>query len=322
MSISRRRFLESTAVAGLAANALAATGKLPKRTLGKTGAEVSMLAFGCGSRLLSYSDEQAVEALNKGIDLGITYIDTAQGYGNGRSEQIVGQVMKNRRKEVWLATKVQERDPEKVRRLIEQSLKSLNTDRVDLLHIHSLAKEDDLARIEAKGGLLEVIRSARDQKMARFIGITSHTDPATLKTALERHDFDCTQFALNAARAGQANFKKGSPQTTPGTSFEDLALPVARRKKMGVIAMKVFGQEHLLGRGASTEKLIHYSLSLDGVTTAVAGMPKIEHIDSNVAAVRAFKPLPKSEMRQLAMSMSMMEAKLAMDRFFADHVDA
>ena len=321
MSLSRRQFLESTAIGGLATNALAAKGKLPKRTLGKTGAEVSMLAFGCGSRLMSYPDDKAVEALNKGIDQGITYIDTAQAYGDGHSEEVVGRVMKTRRKEVWLATKVQERDPEKAKRLIEESLRKLNTDHVDLLHIHSLGKEDDLARIEAKGGLLDVIRSARDQKMTRFIGVTTHTDPGTLKLALGRHDFDCTQFALNAARAGQANLKKGSPQTTPGTSFEDLALPVARRKKMGVIAMKVFGQEHLLGRGASPERLIHYSLSLEGVTTAVAGMPKFEHIDSNVAAVRAFKRLPKSEMQQLAMSMSMLEAKVAMDRFFADHVD-
>lgn len=319
MSISRRQFLESTAVAGLATNALAAKGKLPTRILGKTGAKVSMLAFGCGSRLMSYTDDKAIEALNRGLDLGITYVDTAQSYGDGHSEEVVGQVMKTRRKEVWLATKVSERDGEKAKRLIEESLRKLNTDHVDLLHIHSLGKEDDLARIEAKGGVLDVIRNARDQKMARFIGITCHTDPAVLKTALERHDFDCTQFALNAARAGQANFKKGSPQTTPGTSFEDLALPVARRKHMGVIAMKVFGQEHLIGRGAAPERLIHYSLSLEGVTTAVAGMPKFEFIDANVAAVRDFKQLPKSEMKQLAMSMS--EAKLAMDHFFSDHVD-
>jgi predicted aldo/keto reductase-like oxidoreductase len=320
MSISRRRFLESTAVAGLATNAFAAKGALPVRTLGKTGAKVSILAFGCGSRLLSYPDDKAIEALNKGLDLGITYVDTAQGYGNGHSEELVGQVMKTRRKEVWLATKVQERDPEKAKRLIEQSLKRLNTDHVDLMHVHALGNAADLAKIEAKGGVLDVIRNARDQKMTRFIGITCHQDPAVLKTALERHDFDCTQFALNAARAGAANMKKGSPASAPGTSFEELALPVARRKRMGVIAMKVFGQEQLLDRGATPEKLLYYPLSLDGVTVAVAGMPKFEYIESNIAAAKAFKPLPKSEMQQLAYSLA--GAKFAMDRFFADHIDA
>jgi aryl-alcohol dehydrogenase-like predicted oxidoreductase len=114
--------------------------------------------------------------------------------------------------------------------------------------------------------------------------------------------------------------KPGSPKTAAGMSFEELALPVARRKNMGVIAMKVFGQEQLLGRGADTRQLLYYSLSVPGVHVAVAGMPKMEHIEQNIANARAFKPLPKSEMRQLAMSMS--GAKAGLDRFFADHVDA
>jgi predicted aldo/keto reductase-like oxidoreductase len=321
MSVSRRRFLESTAIAGFAGKALADKGQLPIHILGKTGAKVSLLAFGGGSRFLMHKpDEKAVEALNKALDLGITYVDTAQSYGNGESERLVGMVMKTRRKEVFLADKISNRDGSQTRRLVEESLRKLNTDHVDLLHIHSLGDPADLAAIEAKGGVLDQIRKLRDEKMTRFIGITCHQDPSVLKTALERHEFDCTQMALNAARAGQANLKQGSPPTPQGTSFEELALPVARRKKMGVIAMKVFGQEQLLGRGAGTQRLLYYSLSLDGVHVAVAGMPKMEHIEQNIAAARTFKPLPKDEMQRLAMSMS--EAKFALDHFFADHIDA
>lgn len=289
------------------------------RTLGKTGARVSVLAFGSGSRWLAYKEEdKALEAMSKALDLGITYIDTAYAYGNGQSETWVGKLMPARRKSVFLATKVPDRNGDEAMRRIESSLKRLNTDHVDLLHIHSLLGEDDLAKIEAKDGVLHTLRKARDQKMARFIGVTSHTDPAVLKTALERHDFDCTQMALNAARAGMAKGISAYGEAHPN-SFESLALPVANRKKMGVIAMKIFAQEQLNGK-APVEKLISYSLSLP-VTAAVLGMPKMEYIEENIQVAKRFKPLPKNEMRQLSDQLAGAH-KASIDRFFADHVDA
>src|SRR5262249_2276510 len=102
-------------------------------------------------------------------------------------------------------------------------------------------------------------------------------------------------------------------------SFETIALPVANRKKMGVIAMKVFAQEGLVGQ-APPEKLMYYALSLP-VTLCVIGMPKIEHIDQNVAMAKAFKPLPKSEMQELAKRLSE-KNKMALDRYFSNHIDA
>src|SRR5581483_2424466 len=305
MGISRRRFLETTTLGGLAAGASvgAPTGqrKLPTRILGSTGAEVTMLAMGGGSRFLMYKDEdKALEALNRAFDLGITYMDTDYGYGNGLSEERVGKVMKTRRKGIFLATKINKRNGDEAMRILEGSLKRLQTDHLDLIHVHSLTDADDLAQIEAKDGVLNVLHKLRDQKVTRFIGITSHTDPEVLRTALERHDFDCTQMALNAAMVGMKS-GKGSmvPNESLKTSFEAVALPVARHKKLGVIAMKVFAQEALVGE-APPEKLIRYSLSLPGVTTAVAGMPKLEHIEQNVEIVRNFKPLPKSEMKELS----------------------
>jgi predicted aldo/keto reductase-like oxidoreductase len=255
---SRREFLETTAIGTLAAGSLAAAGAsqpLPTRALGKTGVQVSILAMGGGSRLQMYKeDDQAVQAIQKALDLGVTYIDTSDDYTNHLSERRIGAALKGRRNGVFVATKLSDRDPANSFKIVEESLKSLQMDRVDLLHIHSLQKEDDLARIEARGGVLDQIRKMRDQKMTRFIGITCHFDPSVLKLALERHDFDVTQMALNGALVGMEGSRM-VPNRTLKTSFETLALPVANRKNMGVIAMKVFAQEALVGELGPKNKL-------------------------------------------------------------------
>jgi predicted aldo/keto reductase-like oxidoreductase len=300
MSLSRRSFLESAAASALAAHAALAMevdekSGMPTRVFGQTGARVSILAFGCGSRWLAYREEdKAIEAMNKAIDLGVTYIDTAYQYGNGLSETRVGKVLKSRggKNGLWVTTKVPDRNGDEARRTLEGSLKRLGLDQVDLCHIHSLTTEDDLAAIEAKDGVLAMLYKLRDQKLVRNVGITSHTDPVVMKTALERHDFNCCQMALNGGRIGMdaaGNRRIGS--------FETLALPVANRKKMGVIAMKIFLQEKLLGK-APVEKLIQYSMSLP-VTATVIGMPKLEYIDANIRIAKAFQPLPPDEMDNL-----------------------
>ncbi len=322
--LSRREFLGAAT-----STALAATGNdrpMPTRVLGKTGAKVSILAMGCGSRLLSYEKEEAaVEAINLALDLGITYLDTAYGYGNGKSETWVGQVLKTRRKGIWVATKINNRDPEQAQRILEASMKRLQTDHVDLIHVHSLQDEDDLAKVEAKGGVLDVLRKLRDQKVTRFIGITSHYNPAVLKTAIERHDIDCVQMALNGALQGFTN-GKGKMVINPAmtTSFEQVALPAARKKNLGILAMKIMGQEELLGPGpgkSDPAKLLQYTLSLQGPAAAVVGMPKLEFVRQNIAWAKAFKPMPKSEMKTLSQRLSDAN-KVALDWKFQDHVDA
>jgi uncharacterized protein len=322
MSTSRRGFLKSAALTTLAGSTLHAAGDtaMPTRVLGRTGARVSILAFGCGSRFLMYKEEdKALEALNHALDLGITYVDTAYGYGNGLSETRVGKVMKTRRNGVWLSTKVLNRNGDEAMRTVEGSLKRLQTDHLDLIHIHSLSDADDLAKIEAKDGVLNMLYKLRDQKVTRAVGITSHMDPAVLKTALERHDFDCTQMALNAAKSGMVSGTSGMDIHPTQQSFEQLALPVANRKNMGVIAMKVFAQEALSGK-ASGEKLIRYSLSLP-VSSAVVGMPKLDIISENVSIAKNFRPLPPDEMKSL--SGELMHAyKASLDSFFSQHLDS
>lgn len=312
---SRRKFLKNLTLATAAgvtlpvreAPARAKSATLPRRTLGGTGAQVSVLAFGSGSRFLMYEEEdQALEALTLALDGGINYIDTAVSYGNGKSESRIGQLMPTRRKEIFLATKIQDRTRDGFRRDLEASLKRLRVDQLDLLHIHSLGREDDLRKVEAPDGVLQELYRAREQKLTRFIGITSHTDGPTLARALERHDFDCTQMALN-------------PSLFNG--FEEHALPVARKKNLGIIAMKVTAQGKLLGEGpglTDVESLFRYDLSLP-VATVSFGMPKIEFIRHNLKVARNFNPLTEAEAQGLQVKLA--PSRRAMEEYWAHHVD-
>ena len=328
MSLSRRQFLETATAATATAGVLNAARNegpgntpLPTRVLGKTGARVSILGMGCGSRFLMYKDEDAaIGALHRAFDHGITYYDTAYSYGNGLSESRVGQAFEGKRDRVWITTKIDEREGDAARRRVEGSLKRLRTDRIDLVHIHALMDEDDLAKIEAKDGVLNAFLKLKEEGAIRNVGITSHYNPAVLKTALERHPFDCTQMALNAALVGMKDGAHGMiPNPAIVTSFETLALPVALHKGMGVLAMKVFAQE-ALSNEAPAEKLIRYSLSLP-VTAVVVGMPKPEMIDENVRIVKAFQPMPKGEMHTFSNSVALRN-KARIDEMFRDHVDA
>jgi uncharacterized protein len=310
--ISRRQFLENLGLGAAAGTSLLllkdvagahpANNVLPSRTFGRTGAKVSILAFGCGSRFLMYKDVDAATAiLNRAIDSGITYLDTAYAYGDGESETRVGRVMASRRKDVWLATKIPDRTRDEFLRRLEASLKRLQTDHVDLVHIHSLGQEDDLAKIEAPNGAMKGLMEAREQKMARFAGMTSHTNGEVMAKAIERHDLDCVQMALNASRNGR---------------FEELALPAANKKNLGIIAMKITGQEFLVGEGAGKadmNSLLRYSMSLP-VTTAVVGMPKPEMLAHNLEIARSFAPLTDQEKdhlrKQLGTSREGLEKRL------------
>lgn len=321
--VSRRHFIGGAVVSAVAAERAVAAGghKLPTRVLGKTGVEVTMLAQGCGSRLLMYETaERAAEAIHLALDLGIRYFDTAQAYGNGKSETWVGKALKGRRDEVFLATKITKRGYDEAMRETERSLKRLQTDHLDLIHAHNLAYMDDLEALEK--GALKALYRLRDEKVCRFIGVTSHTDPDTLATALDRNDFDCTQMALNAALQGRSQQGKNLPPD-PANSFERKALPVAKRKNLGVLAMKVTAQEGLLGDGAGKagiEPLLQYTLSLP-VAAAVVGMPKLEYLRRNTGLARAFQPMPEREMDDFSRRMSSAN-KLALDYHFChNHCD-
>jgi aryl-alcohol dehydrogenase-like predicted oxidoreductase len=321
VSISRRAFLGAAAALGPLGATARGSARLPTRPFGATGVEVPLLAFGCGSRFLAYpDDDEAVGVLSRAIDLGFTYLDTANNYGNGRSEERVGRLMPTRRAEVFLQTKLAARKADEARRQLEASLTRLRTDKVDVLHIHSLESLEDLAAIEAKDGVLKAVQQAREEKLTRFIGITGHANPAAMQAALLRHDFDCVQMALNVARA-RMTFDDRGPHPVPmaDSSYETLALPVAVRKKMGVIAMKVFGQDQLAA-AASPEKLLYYALSLP-VSLTTVGMPRPALLETNAALARSFAPLAPAEMQSLRAAVAD-STRRRIAAFFAHHQDA
>jgi hypothetical protein len=313
--LSRRTFLGKLAAgtaltAGLPMlkDAAAASASMPQRTLGRTGAKVSILAFGSGSRWLMYEEEEkAHAAMTRALDGGVNYLDTAYSYGDGKSETWIGNLVGARRKRVFLATKIPDRTRDEFLRRLEGSLKRLKTDQVDLVHIHSLGHEEDLAKLEAKDGALRGLLEAREQKMTRFIGITSHTNGEVMARAIERHDLDCVQITLNPSKNGR---------------FEELALPAAVKKNLGIIAMKVTGQEFLLGlaEGKTNDvpSLLRYSLSLP-VSTAVVGMPALEMVEQNVQTARSFAPLDAAEMDQLRRALE--PSRQGMQERLSGHLD-
>lgn len=307
-SVSRRDFLART-VAGLAAAgsrpAFATEGGVPTRPLGRSGIAVPILAFGCGSRFLMYEDEDAAQAvLERALALGVRYLDTAIDYGGGRSESRVGRLMKARRADVFLATKVpaRARTRDLALREVEASLKRLQTDHVDLLHVHGLEDAADLARVEAKDGVLRALYELREQKVTRLIGMSSHSDGAVLARAIERDDLDCVQMAMNPARAN---------------AFEERALPAAIARKLGVLLMKATAQDELIG-AAKAPELLRYAWSLP-VSAAVVGMPARDMLEANAAAARAFVPMTASEMDGLRARVA--PARAALESFFARHHD-
>ena len=314
--MNRREFLKSVTavcavgsqtpalVAADAPSSGSASAKLPRRPLGKTGVEVTALALGgvIGMQLPPSADHDPSALAETALDLGITYFDTAPSYNNGQSETNYGPVLARRRKEVFLATKTGDRTHDGTLRSIEQSLKRLRTDRVDLIQIHGISPTEDLDAWEKPGGVLTALRKLREQKVTRFIGLTGHDSAVKLREAIERYDLDTLLTTLN-------------PVSRRKPFREDL-LPVANRKQMGVIAMKVMGggngclvtgnllQQVLrpyhdqTAHQINPASLIRYTLSLP-VSVAVIGVASVEQLKANIRAVREATPMTAAERQKL-----------------------
>src|SRR5436309_1416389 len=220
--------------------------------------------------------QKSARLLNHAIDRGITYLDTSPDYG---SQAKVGEVMASRRDEVFLATKVNKRRRDDVLAELRQNLKELQTDHVDLVQIHAVNTTADLEAALAPDGALAALEEARRQGMTRFVGITGHARPGVLAWALERYDFDTVLVAL-----GPVDRLVNNP--------EEVLLPVARRKQVGVIAMKVYGHGELKQRGPA----LRYALGLPGVSLAIVGMAEESEIDENVRLAEGLTPLSEAEL--------------------------
>jgi aryl-alcohol dehydrogenase-like predicted oxidoreductase len=262
---------------------------LPTVVLGKTGAAVPRIGIGLGSRFCAVESlDRALEILTAALDHGFYYWDTAYNYTNKDivSEERIGMVLKDRRREVFLATKFEARDYDGVMRQLEGSLKRLRTDRLDLYQAHALEAVEDLDRLAAKGGALDALRKIRDQKVARFIGFSGHLDAAAMAEAARRGLFDTMLIALNHYAERKGDFEGG-------------AIPAAADRGMGVMIIKSIRPRETV-EGLAAEDLIRYALSLPLVHSAVVGTDSVEVVRKNEALLRNFKPLAPEDMKRLA----------------------
>jgi aryl-alcohol dehydrogenase-like predicted oxidoreductase len=286
---TRRKWLNG--VAGLMVGGMAAgqKQKIPQRQLGKTGVSVPILAVGGGSAFMAMSDEEAERFLWRALELGLTYWDTAHSYGNGGSETRMGRVLKTERKRVFLATKTAARTYDEAMRQVELSLKRLQTDRIDLIQMHNWQTNDDPVAIGKKDGVLTALRKLRDEKVVRFIGLTGHTTPEGMRKVLELYDdIDTVLMPINPAQP----------------DFETTIVPIAQKKGVAVLAMKVTGRRSLLGKTEATE-LLRYAWSAP-IATAVIGMTGIKILETDFQLALQFEPMSEPErvkLRQRMVSM-------------------
>ena len=309
---SRRDFLRKL-IAGTSAMGLAplvgslsscttATGastlKIPQRVFGKTGAKVGIYSLGAQATVEQVGmKDQAIAIVNKCIDMGINYIDTSAWYGQdglsqegdhlrGTSERHVGEVMKTRRNEVFLATKTHDRSYDGAMRHLESSLKNLQTDVIDLWQIHNIkpGQDEDIEYIFSDDGCMKALLKAKDEGVVRFLGISGHADPDPMKELIERYPFDAVLMALNAADKHH-------------NSYIEKLVPTAVEKEMGIIGMKIPARDRIFSHGGiiTMKEAMSYTMSLP-ISTIIVGLDNIAELEENIKIAQEFEPLTADEM--------------------------
>jgi hypothetical protein len=280
---------------------------MPTRNLGKTGYRVGIFSLGGQARIEKPNKEdESVAIINRAIDLGVNYIDTAAAYGGPEmwSQKYIGKVMKERRKEVFLTSKTHRRTYDESMKLLETSLKLLNTDHLDLWQLHNVSQTEQLDQIFAKDGAIHALEKAKAEKIVRFIGITGHADPFVLADGLKRYRFDTILMAVNAADRHHL-------------SFIEHLLPLALEQELGIIGMKIPARGRILSAwtppppetqrpaerttrsGTLTmAEAMRYTLSLP-VSTVIIGVDNVAQVEENARIARDFTPLSEQQMATL-----------------------
>ncbi len=250
------------------------------RPFGKTGEMFPILSFG-GQRIVDEhgcTEEEAVKIVNTAIDRGIRYFDTAWVYSDGQAETRLGKVAKDRRSEMWIATKTWSTNRDEARRQLETSLSRLQTDYVDEWRLHNLYNYDRLDAFTGKEGALEAAIRAREEGLVRHIAISGHTDPQILVEALNRFPFDSALIAVSALD----HFI---------LSFAEEFLPIANDSGVATIGMKVMGLGSLTHEA---ERSLRYAFNLP-VSTVIVGMESMDQLEQNLAIAESFTPMTDEE---------------------------
>ncbi|MFV0269149.1 MAG: aldo/keto reductase [Draconibacterium sp.] len=304
-NLKRRTFIKGSIGAGIALSGIPFFSScstydakdLPTTFLGSTGMRIPKIALGLGSRFCNIDDEnQSTEMLNYALDNGLYYWDTAHIYNNKKngviSEERVGKIIKYRRNEIFLSTKVSSRNPDEAKREIESSLKRLQTDKLDILKIHSVNSMEDVDQMSKKGQLIDVLHRIKEQEIARFIGFSGHADALAMKTMAERGDFDTMLIAMN-----HWDMKRNPQQR------QELAVPAALDKGMGVMLMKVVRPGENI-KSLNPVDLIRFALSLNGPNGIVLGVDSLEVVKSNLQILRNFTEMTIEEKETLVHELS------------------
>jgi predicted aldo/keto reductase-like oxidoreductase len=255
---------------------------LAKRPLGKTGVEVTILGMGGEGILRTFGQEQeTVSLINRAIDLGITYFESARAYAG--SESYYGMALKERRRDIFLASKSHERTADGALKHLEATLGTMKTSYLDLWMIHDVRTPKDLDLIFGPKGAIKALEAAQRNKLARFIGISGHRNPTILSRALDLFPFDTVLMPVNPAEPHY-------------WSFLHEVLPKAQEKGMGILGMKtlsrgvcikIFGAE-------SVENFLRFAMT-QPISTAVVGCETIEQLEMNVRIAQSFQPMPKKD---------------------------
>ncbi len=288
---TRRKFIQSSALIGVAAAmGKGAAGSIPKRPLGKSGIEVSILGVG-GFHIGSAESQEAAKAIvQEALDAGVNFFDNAWEYHDGQSEAWLGYALGNRRDDAVLMTKVctHGRDKNVAMQMLEESLRRLRTDHLDVWQIHEVVYENDPDLIFRSNGAAEALIKAKEQGKVRLIGFTGHKDPSIhLKMLSHGFPFDTVQMPLNAF---DATFR----------SFEQEVLPQARQRGLSVLGMKSMGGsgEMIKWGGITPHEALRYAMSLP-VATTISGMQSLDVLKQNLEVATNFSPMSEGEMTEL-----------------------
>ena len=266
-------------------------GDIPRRILGRTGVEVTAMGLGGYHLGLIKGARLAVRIVQQAVDEGITFLDNAWEYHDGRSEEIVGEALAGgRRDRVFLMTKVctHGRDRATAMRQLEQSLRRLRTDHLDLWQIHEVVYENDPDLHFAPGGVVEALEQAKQQGKVRFVGFTGHKDPSLhLKMLAHDFPFDTCQMPLNCF---DASFR----------SFEARVLPEVNRRGIAALGMKSMGGEgaQVRKRAVTAEDALRYAMSLP-VAVTITGIDSMKVLRQDLRIARSFVPMTREEMDAL-----------------------
>ncbi|MBS1112427.1 MAG: putative oxidoreductase of aldo/keto reductase family [Nitrospirae bacterium] len=260
---------------------------IPLRILGRTGVKVTSIGLGGEGILRTFNhDRDAYALINRAIDLGINYFESARAYAG--SEFYYGRSLKERRKDIFLTSKSHARDKMGALAHLRETLENMHTEHLDLWQVHDMRTEDEIRKVFGPGGAIEAFVQAREKGLTRFIGVTGHHDPLILRKCIELVDFDTVLMPVNPA---EMHYK----------SFIEKVLPVAEKKKMGIIGMKVYfrGFAAKIPWYETMEPFLHFALS-HPVTTTVIGCDTIQQLEENVKFASRFRPMPKEKMEQLS----------------------